>query len=37
VFMVNSNGNVTGIGRGEATLTVTVGDASATCIVRVNG
>jgi hypothetical protein len=34
VFMVNQNGNVTGIGRGEAKLTVTVGDATDECIVR---
>jgi hypothetical protein len=37
VFMVNSSGseaNVTGTGAGNATLTVTVGDATYECIVR---
>ncbi|MDR1590291.1 MAG: Ig-like domain-containing protein [Oscillospiraceae bacterium] len=37
VFMVNQDGTVTGIGRGTAKLTVTVGGATAECIVRGKG
>jgi hypothetical protein len=34
VFMVNPDGKVTGIGEGDATLTVTVGDVTDECLVR---
>ncbi|MGE4483633.1 MAG: Ig domain-containing protein [Oscillospiraceae bacterium] len=35
VFVVLQTGKVTAIGKGDATLTVTCGDATAECIVRV--